>query len=240
MIIRVFAARLQLRMRNACERLCRESALPLLWAQPGVLSARIADTWKDRPDEIVVVSFWQDLASLRAVVGERWQEAMIVPGEADLLHEVSVRHYDESYSSLVAMWRAMSDVVKRRELAVAGAPLTDVQWERLRPLLPAAPRVGRPCADDRRTLEGILYVLRSGCRWQDVPATFGSPITCWRRFQRWEADGTWERLWRELFSSLDVRESLAWALAFLDTRYVPTRSDTAFAPTTLRRRVSSI
>lgn len=53
--------------------------------------------------------------------------------------------------------------------------LTDEQWRHLEPLLPS-PRKGRgrPRADNRNTLNGILYVLRTGCRWQDVPREYGS------------------------------------------------------------------
>ena len=64
--------------------------------------------------------------------------------------------------------------------------LTDEQWERLKPLLPPRQKRGRPRADDRRTLTGVLYVLRTGCRWEDVPREYGSPSTCWRRLKEWE------------------------------------------------------
>ena len=43
---------------------------------------------------------------------------------------------------------------------------------------------GRPRADDRKTLNGILYVLRTRCRWQDVPGEYGSSSTCWRKLSR--------------------------------------------------------
>jgi len=56
--------------------------------------------------------------------------------------------------------------------------LTDAQWEALRPLLPPHNRRGRPRADDRRTLKGILSVWRTGCRWQDMPRRYKSPVTC--------------------------------------------------------------
>src|SRR5829696_10560450 len=58
--------------------------------------------------------------------------------------------------------------------------ITDEHWRRLEPLLPPPRRGrGRPRADDRKTLNGILYVLRTGCRWGDVPRKYGSPTTCW-------------------------------------------------------------
>lgn len=231
MIIRVFAARLKPGMRGEYERLCRASALPLMREQPGFLSARIGQVREDLPDHFVLVSLWRDVESIQAFVGERWQEAIILPGEADLLHEVAVEHFDESYQSLAALWRAMADVVKRREMRVASTPLTDAQWARIQPLLPPPAREGRPRADDRRTLDGILFVLRAGCRWRDLPATYGSAITCWRRFTTWEADGTWERVWRTLLDTLDGHAKQAWALAFLDSWTVPHGRESHFVPT---------
>jgi transposase/quercetin dioxygenase-like cupin family protein len=99
--------------------------------------------------------------------------------------------------------------------------LTDAQWQCLQPLLPP-PRKGRgrPRADDRRTLNGVLYVLRTGCRWEDVPRRYGSPATCWRRLRAWEKDGTWECIWRRLLTFLDQRKKLEWAKAFLDGSFV--------------------
>ena len=101
--------------------------------------------------------------------------------------------------------------------------LSDEQWEHLEPLLPPPRHRGRPRADDRKTLNGILYVLRTGCRWQDVPREFGSPATCWRRLKEWEEGGTWERIWRELLALLDGQEKLKWARAFLDGSFVPAK-----------------
>src|SRR6516225_2845359 len=54
--------------------------------------------------------------------------------------------------------------------------LTDRQWAFIRPYLPAPARTGRPRADDRCTIEGILYVLITGCRWQDLPRVYGAPL----------------------------------------------------------------
>lgn len=65
------------------------------------------------------------------------------------------------------------------------------------PHLPPKAKTGRPRADDRGTLNGILYVLLSGCRWMDMPAAYGSHKTAWRRLKQWEQAGVWKRLWRE-------------------------------------------
>ncbi len=66
-------------------------------------------------------------------------------------------------------------------MARYGRLLTDAQWEKIRPLLPrprSRRRGGRPRASDRKVLEGILWILRSGVRWQDLPEEFPSPATC--------------------------------------------------------------
>ena len=223
MIIRVFRARLRPGKRAAYDRLCRTVSLPLMRAQEGCLAVSIGEPTPARPDEFVVVSVWRDLERLVAFVGEQWREAMIVPGEADLLEVARVEHYDDSYRSLIELWVATADVVKRREATALAVTLTDAQWEAIRPLLPAPARTGRPRAQDRRTLEGILYVLRNGCRWHDLPAQYGDPVTCWRRFVRWEATGVWERVWRTLLRTMDPLTQQTWALAFLDHRRIPTR-----------------
>ncbi len=59
--------------------------------------------------------------------------------------------------------------------------LTDEPWAWIEPLLPPKARTGRPRADDRKTLNGILYVLTTGCRWMDRPKAYGSYQTAWRR-----------------------------------------------------------
>lgn len=231
MLIRVFTARLKPSQRAAYERLVRGVAMPLMLAQPGCLTVHIGTPKSGHPQDFVLVSVWEDQRALQAFVGEEWQKAIILPGEADLLEEVAVQHFDGSYRSLVAMWRAVAAVVKRREVGALTAPLSESQWQEIKPLLPAPAREGRPRADDRRTLEGILYVLRTGCRWHDLPVAYGNPVTCWRRFARWEADGTWEQVWRTLFESLDAPGRRAWALTFMDSRFVPTTRGSHFVPT---------
>jgi transposase len=72
--------------------------------------------------------------------------------------------------------------------------LSDEQWHQ--PLLPPKASTGRPRADDRRTLNGILYVLTTGCRWMEMPKEYGSHKTAWRRLKEWQERGVWEGLWR--------------------------------------------
>jgi transposase len=84
--------------------------------------------------------------------------------------------------------------------------LTDEQWERIAPHLPEhppSPKGGRPRADDRDCLEGILWLLRAGGRWQDIPLDLPSGSTCWRRLHEWAAEGVLGEVHALLIQELD-------------------------------------
>jgi len=102
--------------------------------------------------------------------------------------------------------------------------LTDEQWAIIAPLIPPQkPGPGRKRADNRKALNGILYVLKTGCAWKDVPAAYGFSSICRRRLNEWAQDGTWERIWRTLLSQLDAQGKLQWSQAFLDGSFVPAK-----------------
>jgi len=72
--------------------------------------------------------------------------------------------------------------------------LSAEQWARLAPLLPKRkrhPQGCRPRVDDRACLEEILWVLRTGTRWRDLPRQYPSPATWWRRLAEWERADVW-------------------------------------------------
>ncbi|AMK18308.1 transposase [Sphingobium sp. MI1205] len=71
--------------------------------------------------------------------------------------------------------------------------LNDFEWRVIEPLLPNKPR-GVPRVDDRRVLNGIFWVLRSGAPWRDLPERYGPRTTCYNRFARWRKAGVWDRL----------------------------------------------
>ena len=71
--------------------------------------------------------------------------------------------------------------------------LTDFEWRVIQPLLPNKPR-GVPRVDDRRVLNGIFRLLRSGAPWRDLPDRYGPRTTCYNRFVRWRKAGVWDRL----------------------------------------------
>jgi transposase len=97
--------------------------------------------------------------------------------------------------------------------------LTDEQWLLICDLFAAPkadPRGGRPRADIRQCLEGVLWVLRSGARWKDLPRSFPSYVTCWRRFVEWTMSGVWERVWLRLLNQLDEQGIVDWEQGFAD------------------------
>jgi len=98
------------------------------------------------------------------------------------------------------------------------------------PLLPKPPKQrqgGRPWIQNRPVLEGILWILRSGARWQDMPEKFPHPSTCWRRLRDWEERGVWLNIWRTFLSELNERQQLKWSESFLDGSFAPAKKGAA-------------
>ena len=101
------------------------------------------------------------------------------------------------------------------------------QWKLLKPLLPEPkrnPKGGRPPIENRPVLEGILWILRTGARWQDLPDRYPSPSTCWRRLRLWEDQGVWLDIWRKFLSMLDEDGLLDWEEAFIAVSYTHLRA----------------
>ena len=96
--------------------------------------------------------------------------------------------------------------------------LTDAQWKLIEPCLPPLKRGrgGPKPIDNRACFEGILWILRSGARWKDLPACYPSPSTCWRRLQYWEESGAWLKAWRTFLKQLDQQGLLNWEEVFSD------------------------
>jgi hypothetical protein len=79
-------------------------------------------------------------------------------------------------------------------LQTLGRPLLDLtpsRWRRIHALLPRESGTGRPRHDDRRILAAILWVIRTGAGWTQVPATFPPAATVQRRYRRWHEHGAW-------------------------------------------------
>jgi hypothetical protein len=71
--------------------------------------------------------------------------------------------------------------------------------------------------------EGILWILRSGARWQDLPEKYPHPSTCWRRVRDWEEQGVWLNIWREFLGELNERQQLKWSESFLGGSFAPAK-----------------
>ena len=103
--------------------------------------------------------------------------------------------------------------------------LPDDLWAIIEPLLPAytsSPKGGRPPISHRQALTGILFVLKTGLPWEDLPAEMncGSGMSCWRRLAAWQADGTWEKIHAALLERLDDGGKLDWSKAVIDSSSV--------------------
>ena len=97
--------------------------------------------------------------------------------------------------------------------------VSDELWERVEPRLPRYRKSkvgGRPRADPRQVLDGILYVLRTGCQWKAVPREFGSSSTLHQYFQEWTEKGVFFRLWKQALWEYDALEGIDWGWQSLD------------------------
>ncbi len=107
--------------------------------------------------------------------------------------------------------------------------VTDRLWELIEPLLPDRPPPrgpgGRPRIDDRAALEGILFVLQTGCRWRDLPLQLGYGFghTAWRRLRAWQDAGVWDRLRRLVLDELSEARLLDWSRGCIDSVSVRAR-----------------
>lgn len=104
-------------------------------------------------------------------------------------------------------------------------PLTDAQWARIEPLLPAPPprkmNRGRPRANPRKVLDSILWVLRTGASWDDLPKEerFVAFQTAHRYLQNWVDEGTFQKIVTTLASQADVNLSEC----FIDGSFIPAK-----------------
>lgn len=105
--------------------------------------------------------------------------------------------------------------------------LSDALWSIIEPILPKPKRrrfryPGRKPLDDRKCLTGILFVLKTGIPWEDLPQEMGcgSGMTCWRRLQDWRRAGVWARLHATLLARLHEAGQIDWSRAVVDSASV--------------------
>jgi transposase len=111
-------------------------------------------------------------------------------------------------------------------MSLAPWVVSDGRWERIEPLLPKVERrfrfPGRKRVPDRQALQGILYVLYTGCAWRFLPLElgFGSGSTGYRRMVEWQQAGVWETLHALLLSELNAAGEIEWSRAVADSSHV--------------------
>jgi transposase len=91
--------------------------------------------------------------------------------------------------------------------------LSDAEWVRLEPLLPAHPRQGHRWHDHRLVINGIFFRTRAGCPWRDLPERFGNWKTVYNRHRRWSGDGTWEMILDGLRAGCGEAAGQEWTVA---------------------------
>ena len=113
--------------------------------------------------------------------------------------------------------------------------LTDEQWKYIKPYLPPQPITGRKRADDRKVINGILFVLITGCRWSDMPECYGSPVTAWRRLKSWSQKGIWTQIMESLRDSAYQKGVFSLETVCVDSSLIETKKGENQPPTTATR-----
>ncbi|WP_158024289.1 transposase [Methanosarcina horonobensis] len=98
--------------------------------------------------------------------------------------------------------------------------LSDAQWKYIRFHLPPQPKVGRKRVNDRQIINGILYVLVTGCQWRDMPKQYGSYVTAWRRLKRWSEEGVWDMIFDSLKDDPYRNGQLSLGIVAIDSSFV--------------------
>jgi transposase len=104
--------------------------------------------------------------------------------------------------------------------------LPDELWELIEPLLPSSkPRryryPGRKAKDNRTVFKGILFVLKTGIPWEDLPQEMGCcGMTCWNRLKVWQQCGVWDKIHQTLLAKLQQADRIDWSRAVIDSASV--------------------
>jgi transposase len=113
--------------------------------------------------------------------------------------------------------------------------LSDDQWKFIRLHLPPQPITGRKRTDDRKVINGILFVLITGCRWGDMPSIYGSQATAWRRLKRWSEEGVWNEIMESLRDSAYQKGKFSMDVVCVDSSFIETKKGENIPNTTATR-----
>ncbi len=94
--------------------------------------------------------------------------------------------------------------------------VSDQDWELIEGLLPAPKRLGRRATEARKVFNGMLWILRTGAPWRDLPERYGPWRTVYDRFNLWSRDGTLDRVLSKLQMQLDAQGRIDWELFCID------------------------
>ena len=103
--------------------------------------------------------------------------------------------------------------------------ITNSQWNTIQPHLPKPAKTGRPRTDDRTTINAIMFVLITGCRWIDLPARYGSKSSAHRRFQDFQQKGIWKKILKCAIVSAYKQNKINLQKISVDSLSVPNKKE---------------
>ena len=105
-------------------------------------------------------------------------------------------------------------------MVMSRTDLSERQWQQLQPHLPSNPHRGHTYVEHRRVLNGIIWRLKTGAPWRDIPERYGPWQTCYDRFVRWSRNGTWQQILSLLQAKADANGQIDWEGAALDSTHI--------------------
>ena len=115
--------------------------------------------------------------------------------------------------------------------------VSDELWTIVEPILPKhtpSAKGGRQRISDRAALTGIIFVLKTGISWEDLPQEMGcgSGMTCWRRLRDWQGYGVWEKIYHTILQNMHYAKKLDWTRACIDSSLIQAKRGANLQDTT--------
>jgi len=101
--------------------------------------------------------------------------------------------------------------------------ISDSQWKMIQKHIPKPARTGRPRCDDRVTINGIMFVLITGCRWSEMPKKYGSKSTAHLRLQKWQQKGIWKKILSSEIKSAHLSGKINLQKISVDSSTIPAK-----------------